>query len=109
MEKKDFFKNVLELSAEELTEASKIKERVCKILEKDFFINCVSVGFEHFEISTYSLSEEFVFSIDKNRNTRVKTSVGYVQVPNEVGEILLTAVQEMYQKNKYINIKLLPL
>lgn len=109
MGKTDFFKNVLELSAEELTEASKIKERVCKILEKDFYIICVSVGFEHFEISTYSLSEEFVFSVDKNRNTRVKTSAGYVQVTSEVGEVLLNEIRDKQQNNKYLDIRLLPL
>jgi hypothetical protein len=107
--KTENFRNALNLSAEELAEVTKVQGQICRILEKDFNINFVSVGFEFFEISVYTNYTDCIYRIMQDGATYVRTSLGLIQVTSEVGEVLLDEIRDKQQNNKYIDIRLLPL
>jgi hypothetical protein len=110
--KTENFRNALNLSAEELAEVAKVQGQICRILEKDFNINFVSVGFEFFEISVYTNYTDCVYRITQDGATSatyVRTSLGLIQLTNEVGEVILNVMRNMQQNDKFINVKLLPL
>lgn len=110
--KTENFRNALDLSAEELAEVAKVQGQICRILEKDFYINIVSVGFEYFVISVYTNCTECVYRIKQDGatvTTYVYTSLGLIQITNEVGEVILNVIRNMQQNDKFINVKLLPL
>ena len=105
--KAEIIKSVLQLSIEELNEVMKIKEHLCKIAEKDFKINHVSVGFAFFEVSVYANYTDYTYRIKQDGTTIIQSCLDLIQVSNEVGEILLNEVREKMQNNKYIDLRLL--
>lgn len=107
--KTEFFRNALNLSAEELEEVAKIKGQICRILEKDFNLNFVGVGFSFFEASVYTSYTDLVYRIMQDGATYVHTSLGLIQITNEVGEVLLNVIRDKQQNDKFIDVRLLPL
>lgn len=108
--KAEIIKNALQLSIEELYEAMKIKEHLCKIVEKDFKINHVSVGFAFLEVSVYTGYTDYTYRIMQDGTTYVNSPIaGLIQVTSEVGEVLLNEIRDKQQNNKYLDIRLLPL
>jgi hypothetical protein len=105
--KAEIIKSVLQLSIEELNEAMKIKEHLCKIAEKDFKINYISVGFAFFEVSVYANYTDYIYRIKQDGTTIIQTCFDLIQVSNEVGEILLNEVRERKQYNKYIDLRII--
>lgn len=105
--KAEIIKSVLQLSIEELNEAMKIKEHLCKISEKDFKINYISVGFAFFEVSVYANYTDYIYRIKQDGTTFMQTCFDLIQVSNEVGEILLNEVRERKQYNKYIDLRII--
>ena len=107
--KTENFRNALNLSAEELAEAAKVQGQICRILEKDFNINFVGVGFSIFVVSVYTNYTDLVYRITQEGETYVNTSLGLVQITNEVGEVIIKVIKEKQEKEEFINVKLLPL
>lgn len=107
--KTENFRGALNLDAEELAEVAKVQGQICRILEKDFNLNFVGVGFSFFEVSVYTNYTDLVYRIMQDGATYVHTSLGLIQIINEVGEVLLNEIREKQQNDKFINVKLLPL
>lgn len=107
--KTENFRNALNLSAEELAEVTKVQGQICRILEKDFNFNFVGVSFSFFEVSVYTNYTDLVYRITQEGETYVHTSLGLIQITNEVGEVLLNEIRDRQQNNKFIDIRLLPL
>ena len=110
MEKAEFFKNALNLSVEELTEAGKIKDQLCKVVEKNFNINSVSAGFSFLDVSLYfSYMNYYTYRIMQDGTTYIHTTLGLIQITNEIGEVILNEIRNRQLNNKFIDVKLLPL
>lgn len=108
--KAEIFKNALELSAEELTEVAKIREHINRVLEKDLRINHVNAGFSFLEVSVYTGYTDYTYRIMQDGTTYVNgTTIGFIQVTSEVGEVILNEIRDKQQNNKYLDIRLLPL
>ena len=108
--KAEIFKNALNLSAEELTEVAKIKEHINRIVEKDLRLNHVKAGFSFLEVSVYTGYTDYTYRIMQDGTTYVNgTTIGFIQVTSEVGEVLLNEIRDRQQNNKFIDIRLLPL
>lgn len=105
--KSEIFKNALNLSAEELNEAVKVKEHICRILEKDLRINYVSVGFAFMQISVYTNYTDYTYRLKQDGTAYIETSFGLIQVTNEIGVVLLNEIREKKQNNKYIDLRIL--
>lgn len=110
METTEIFKNALNLSAEELTEVGKIKDQLCKVIKKDFYINCVSAGFSFFEVSLYSSYMDcYTYRIMQDGTTYIHTILGLIQINDEIGEVILNEIRNRQLNDKFIDVKLLPL
>lgn len=107
--KAEIFKSALDLSAEELTEVTKIKEHLCKVVALDFFINYVSAGFSFLEFSVHVNYTDYIYRVMQDGTTYIHSTVGLIQITSEVGEVLLNEIRYRQQNNKYLDIKLLPL
>lgn len=108
--KAEIIKSVLQLSIEELNEAMKIKEHICKVVAKDFSINHVRAGFSFLEISVHANYTDYIYRVMQDGTTHIdNTTLGLIQVTSEVGEVLLNEIRDRQQNNKYIDIRLLPL
>lgn len=110
MTKAEILKNALELSAEELTEVAKIKEHISRIVEKDLILNHVKAGFSFLEVSVHTGYTDYTYRIMPDGTTYVNgTTIGFIQVTSEVGEVLLNEIRDKQKNNKYLDIRLLPL
>lgn len=108
--KAEILKNALELSAEELTEVAKIKDHINRIVEKDLRLNHVKAGFSFLEVSVYTGYTDYTYRIMQDGTTYINgTTIGFIQVTSEVGEVLLNEIRDRQQNNKFIDIRLLPL
>lgn len=109
MKAETYFKVALKLSAEELTEVAKIKEHINRIVEKDLILNHVKAGFSFLEVSVYTGYTDYTYRIMQDGTTYIHTSLGLIQITNEVGEVLLNVIRNKQENNEYMDIKLLPL
>lgn len=108
--KAEFLKSALNLSAAELTEAGKIRDHIDRIIEKDFRLNHVKVGFSYLEVNVRTNYTDYTYRIMQDGTTYIQaTTIALIQVPSEVGEVLLNDIRDYQQNNKYIDIRLLPL
>ena len=108
--KAEILKKALDLSAEELTEVVRIKEHIKRIVEKDLRLNHVKAGFSYLEVSVYTNYADYIYRIMQDGTTYVNgTTIGFIQVTSEVGEVLLNEIRDRQQNNKFIDIRLLPL
>lgn len=108
--KAEILTNALNLSAEELTEVAKIKEHINRIVEKDLRLNHVKAGFAFLEVSVYTNYTDYTYRIMQDGTTYVNgTTIGFIQVTSEVGEVLLNVIRNKQENNEYMDIKLLPL
>ena len=108
--KAEIFRNALNVSAEELTEVSKIREHINRIVEKNLRLNHVKVGFSFLEVSVYVSYADYTYRIMQDGTTYIhSTTVGLIQITSEVGEVLLDEIRDRQQNNKYLDIRLLPL
>lgn len=107
--KTEFFKNALELSVEELAEASKIKAQLTEIVENEIRINVVRTGFKFLEVEIYNFPKNCTFRIEEDKSTYVHTSIGIVKINNEIGEAIVKYIKAKQEKNEFINVQLMPL
>lgn len=107
--KEGFFENALKLSAEELAEICNIKAELTELMAEEKEIKEVRAGFQFLEVEIYNYPKNLTFKIEEDANTHIHTSVGLVRVGKEIGAIILKTIKEKQEKEKYINVKLLPL
>lgn len=107
--KTENFKNALELSAEELAEAIKVKSKLKEITEEEIRFSEVRTGFKFMDIAIFDYPKNCVIRVNEDVSTYVHTSLGLVEVNKKIGEVLLNSIKEMQAKNEFINVKLLPL
>lgn len=107
--KKQCFKIALKLSAEELNEVIKVKEHLSRVLENDFRLNHIHAGFSFLEVCVYTNYTDCTYRIMQDGTTHIHTSLGLIQITNEVGEVLLNVIRNKQENNEYMDIKLLPL
>lgn len=110
MKAETYFKVALKLSVEELAEVAKIKEHINRIVEKDFRLNHVQVGFSFLEVSVYTGYTDYTYRIMQDGTTYINSlAAGLIQVTSEVGEVLLNVIRNKQENNEYMDIRLLPL